>query len=168
MLYAPLSNKGLARLEGPRDLTATTLQLIHEANPSGNDPDRIEDAFVALALAQLPGIEAPEQARALWRDLAHQHYFRVRALAQQGQHFDVVLSEPPVEHYRERYGWGGKREGAGKKPRRADGRMRIQKTITIDPDIATAVEAVQREEETYSEAVERLLAQALSNLTAGR
>jgi hypothetical protein len=158
MLYAPLTNKGRARLTGPQDYIAAALALLDQQEIMGEDPTAVRRAFVERVTGCIAEITTIEQAEALWYELTRaQGYVRVREPLREGETGDFELVYPSVAHYQARHGWGGKREGAGKKARREDGRVRVQKTITLDPDVAAAVEAEQHRGETYSETVERLL-----------
>ena len=70
--------------------------------------------------------------------------------------------QPPIARYRKKYGWGGTREGAGKKARRQDGRKRVRLSVSVDPDICDAVVQARQEGESVSNTVERLLRDAVA------
>lgn len=81
---------------------------------------------------------------------------KIRPLASPGHIPAFLHQDPPVEMYlRSRH--GGRREGTGAKPRDPDGRLRIQKTVMLAPDVNEVILAAQQPGEAYSETVDRLI-----------
>jgi hypothetical protein len=154
MFRAAITNKGRAWLEQP----ATTplllaLHAIAEAPLTGEDPAAVERAF---HIRVAPRLEQ-EDISSLWRELGREALIKVRRPAPEGATPEYVLVDPPVEHFRAQQGWGGKRHGAGARPRDPEGRVRVQRSITIGPDTHAAILAAQRKGETYSQTLERLI-----------
>lgn len=158
MYYAIVTNKGLAYLEeGPPGPLLDALALLREQRLKGATPDDVEAAFVAAATTVRLGADPG----AIYHELAHRAMIKVREPAAPGDVPVVVLSDPPIEHYRGRH--GGRRPGAGARARRADGQKRVHVSASLDPELHEAVRAAAAARgATYSETVELLLRAALA------
>jgi hypothetical protein len=160
MYHAVITNKGLAYLEDVQDdPIAAALTVLRDRQLTGETPADVRAAFVAAAAAA--GIAG--DAAALYHEVAQLAMLKVREPATLDQAPVVLLSDPPIEHYRGRH--GGRRPGAGSKPRREDGQKRVHFTASLDPEIVARIqEGAASQGLTVSEYAERVLAAGLRQL----
>jgi hypothetical protein len=96
-------------------------------------------------------------ALALWQELGCEAVIKVRRPLPTDTAAEFILTDPPVEAFRDGRGWGGKREGSGLKPRDPAGRKRVQRSVMLAPDVYDKVAQAQAPRETFSEALDRLV-----------
>jgi hypothetical protein len=160
MYHTVITNRGKAWLEEEADSPAR-LALAAVASPrlEANDPEAVFAAFCTRLGERLGAAPSPGACRALWQELAQAGMIKVRRPLPPGTPTAFTVSDPPVETYRP--GWGGKRAGAGAKPRDPAGRPRVQRSVMLAPDVDEAVLAARHEVESFSDALDRLVREAI-------
>lgn len=158
MYHAIITNRGKAWLEEPATtMIRRALAAIAEPCLEAETPRAMVDAFGARLRERLDTFLDDADVLALWQELGHEAVIKVRRPLPADTSAEFVLTDPPIEAFRDGRGWGGKREGSGQKPRDPAGRKRVQKSVMLAPDVYDKVALAQTPGETFSEALDRLV-----------
>lgn len=162
MFRCAITNVGRAWLMEPEDLPVhRALAAIADPLLEAENPDAVYASFCDRLHERLDPSLPTETLSALWHELGHNALIKVRRPAPPDMVPAFVHEDPPVEFYLKSRR-AGKREGAGAKPRDADGRLRIQRSVMLAPDVNEAILAAQQPGEAYSETVDRLIREAVT------
>ncbi|HVA88205.1 MAG TPA: hypothetical protein VNL71_00040 [Chloroflexota bacterium] len=158
MYRAVITNRGKAWLEEPTTtITRRALAIIAESCLEAETPRAMVGVFGARIRERLDISLDDAAVLALWQELGHEAVIKVRQPLPADTSAEFVLTDPPVEAFRDGRGWGGKREGSGQKPRDPAGRKRVQKSVMLAPDVYDKVALAQAPGETFSETLDRLV-----------